>query len=333
MLDIVIVNYRSYLDTIECLAGLIEGANILEFRVYIIDNSEDSSCFSQLTKWAFDNNQKDSRCSFTVINEADFNNVTYFESKYIFVKAERNDGFAAANNIVMRKLLEQSSSGWIWLLNNDTVVPMRSFRVLGKYINSILDSEVGILGGPLFNYHNKGTLQALGGAYNKYFGYTTHVAVGRNRSDLNQNWSRYVAQVDYVIGASMLVNKKFVRDVGLMNEDFFLYFEELDWAERGKRMHWKFSLIPDYIVYHKEGGSINKGVRKSELAEVCYLRNRLVFTRIYYPKYSLLAYSTIFLTIINRVIRFQFRRIPVLLMAAFSKRYYKKYINEFRRYT
>jgi hypothetical protein len=87
--------------------------------------------------------------------------------------------------------------------------------------------------------------------------------------------------MNYVVGASMLVSTEFVGQVGLMNEDYFLFFEETDWAWRGRK---KFALgwAPRSLVYHKVGSSIGTSTdprMKSVTCDFYALRNRLLFTR------------------------------------------------------
>lgn len=89
----------------------------------------------------------------------------------------------------------------------------------------------------------------------------------------------------YVSGASMFVRRSFLERVGLMNEQYFLYFEEIDWASRGQNA-FNLGYCRDATVYHKEGSSIgsNRLRRKRSLFSESYLsRNRVLFMRTYYP--------------------------------------------------
>jgi hypothetical protein len=86
------------------------------------------------------------------------------------------------------------------------------------------------------------------------------------------------SEPDYIAGASMLVTKGFLQDVGLMEESYFLYFEEIDWAMRA-RPRWEQAIADDSVVYHKEGGSIGTSSRnrRSVLSQYYLTRNRLRF--------------------------------------------------------
>ncbi|HIP33256.1 MAG TPA: hypothetical protein EYG89_00650 [Bacteroidia bacterium] len=121
----------------------------------------------------------------------------------------------------------------------------------------------------------------------------------------------------------MLVSKGFIKEVGLMCEDYFLYFEELDWAIRGKKKGYQLGYCWESKVYHKEGGSIgssSKGEEKSEIADYYGLRNRIVFTKKFYPKYLLSVYLGFIMVIWNRIRRGHFKRILKILKLIRSKR-------------
>ena len=85
----------------------------------------------------------------------------------------------------------------------------------------------------------------------------------------------------YVVGASMLVRKEVLDEVGLMNEDYFLYFEEIDWATRAKK-RFPLAYAPRSLVYHKEGGSTGTAPQSQLQPAMCdyyATRNRILFTR------------------------------------------------------
>lgn len=133
--------------------------------------------------------------------------------------------------------------------------------------------------------------------------------------------------MDYIIGASMFVRKEFVDSVGLMCEDYFLYFEELDWINRGKCSKWKFAFCHDAIVLHKEGGStkVNNNMI-SEIADVCQIKNRLLFTYKYYPFYLFSVLPACLLTILSRLIKGEPRRASILMKNVIST--IRKILNE-----
>jgi GT2 family glycosyltransferase len=91
--------------------------------------------------------------------------------------------------------------------------------------------------------------------------------------------------MNYVEGASMLVSRQLLDEVGLMSEEYFLYFEETDWAIRAKGK-FKLGYAPQSVVFHKVGGSIGTSsnpARKSLTCDYYNVRNRILFARHYFP--------------------------------------------------
>ena len=92
-------------------------------------------------------------------------------------------------------------------------------------------------------------------------------------------------QMDFVIGASMLASRPFLENVGLMEESYFLYFEELDWAMRAKGK-FKLGYARESVIYHKEGATIGSTDRmKRSLVSDKYLSRtaEYLFTRRFLP--------------------------------------------------
>lgn len=148
----------------------------------------------------------------------------------------------------------------MWLLNNDTEVQPDSLTRLVERAQE--DDSIGIVGSTLLYHHNRRRVQALGGArYNRWLGVAKHIGEGQNWDKIKDNIRRdeIERQMDYVVGASMLVSRRFIEAVGLMSEDYSLYFEELDWAIRGKKKGFRLAWAPDSIVYHKEGATTGGG--------------------------------------------------------------------------
>ena len=126
--------------------------------------------------------------------------------------------------------------------------------------------------------------------------------------------------MNYVVGASMLVSKEFLEDVGLMCEDYFLYFEETDWAMRARG---RYSLVYAIgsIVYHKVGASIgtrSNPARKSVLCDFHSVRNRLFFTYRFYPLALPTVYVALCGSILLRVFLGHWLRAKMIIKLMFS---------------
>ncbi len=126
---------------------------------------------------------------------------------------------------------------------------------------------------------------ARGGAtYNKWIMHARCIGY-REPADRRFDRSRTERRMDYVAGASMLVSRAFLRDVGLLCEDYFLFYEEPDWAARA-RGRYRLAYAPKSVVYHKVGASVDMipepGEGRGRIVELT-MRNAVRFTRKFYP--------------------------------------------------
>jgi GT2 family glycosyltransferase len=97
-----------------------------------------------------------------------------------------------------------------------------------------------------------------------------------------------------------------VREVGLLAEEYFLYYEEPDWAERGRRMgNWELGYAWKARVYHKEGASTGGGTHRrktvSQLSDFYFVRSRILFTRKFQPYCLPTVYAGLLIAIANRL--------------------------------
>lgn len=183
------------------------------------------------------------------------------------IKLEKNLGFAGGNNVGVRV----AKGEFILFINNDTEVE-KDF--LQPMVQLLLDDEsIGMVSPKIRFYYTPDTIQ--------YSGYTP-----MNPFTMRQNLIGY-RQVDNgqydtlcptfsIHGAAMMVPLRVIKEVGLMAEIYFLYYEEHDWCERIKRAGYKIYYQPKSLVYHKE--SISTG-KESPLKIYYISRNRIVFAR------------------------------------------------------
>jgi GT2 family glycosyltransferase len=202
------------------------------------------------------------------------------------IEAGANLGFAGANNLACRFALSIPSISYVWFLNTDTVVDPFAYEELFKRCE--LDPTIGQCGATLLFYDQPFLVQALGGSlYNPITGRAKHFAFGVPRSKLPDK-SQVEPYLAYVAGASLFSTRKFLEATGPMREDYFLYFEELDWAMRRPK-HLRMAWEPAALVYHKEGASIGSAStgRGSDMSLYYLTRNALLFTaryrRVYLP--------------------------------------------------
>lgn len=225
----------------------------------------------------------------------------------------------------MRYALNQGDFEYIWLLNNDTVIKSDALAQMVERMQQA-KPEAGICGSMLLYYHEPGVVQALGGAtFNRWIAGTK--LIGQFQTVIQ---TIHVTQTEHemscVAGASMLVSKQFIQTVGLMSEEYFLYFEEIDWILKAKGKY-NLAFAPNSVVYHKEGRSIGSHSRpkeKSLMSDYYWIKNRLVFTYKFYPYALPTVYLGILISLINRIRRKQWTRVVMIgkILLSSWKMYY-----------
>jgi len=298
---IVLVNYKGWADTQECLESILK-LEYKNYQVIVIDNNSNNNSMKHLLGWA--NGVETSEAASSTLkyltcspvqkpikhafyNEGDciLNNEqeqrAFRDNTIVFIQSNINAGFAAGNNIGIEHVFKMGDADYTWFLNNDTVVEPNALAELnGKAVQYGLENKkVGIIGSKLMYYYQPGLIQAVGGKYNKWFSTATHI--GAFEKDVGQyDNSEVVDSINYPIGASMFVGMEFIKDVGLLCEDYFLYYEELDWVYRGRLKGWDIGYCWRSKIFHKEGASTgNKPI------DDVLTRSKLIFIRKFYKKW------------------------------------------------
>jgi len=242
-LSIIIVSYNTKEYLLPCLKSIFEKDDGIFQEVIVVDNgSRDGSGEEVKEKFPF---------------------IHLIENK-------KNLGFAKAAN----QGLQKASGRYLLLINPDAQVKRGAIEQFVSFMES--HPEAGVAGGQLLNSDgsrqnsianfpslttellNKSLLRWL---FPKRF-------PGKERNDLKP------IKVDSVIGACMLVRREAVDQVGLLDEDYFLFLEETDWCFRMKRGGWKIYHIPQAEIIHFQGKSAGK---ETALAKIEYYRSRYLF--------------------------------------------------------
>lgn len=341
---IVLLNYECWPDTIECLESVLRLTHA-DFTAVVCDNGSRDGSVDHIRDWAEGREAPpevsgslrpltdppvdkpvplaiyawpDARGGRTA---RDWDAALEHRSgdgdpRLVVIRNDANMGFGAGNNTGMRFALAQETFDHVWLLNNDTVVEPDALTHL---VDTLRDRpDAGFCGSTVLFYDDPETIQAQGGsAYNRWLGTQRHV--GDHRAASNPMPAGEVLDaMDYCYGASTLVRRDVLEQVGLLCEDFFLYFDEVEWAARA-RGSFAMAYAPGSRVYHKEGataGAKGRGSTKSRLADFHAIRNRLEFTRRYHPQCLPTVYLGIGGVLFNRVRRGQWDRLlPVVRLA------------------
>jgi GT2 family glycosyltransferase len=185
----------------------------------------------------------------------------------IFIKSNENLGFAGGNNLGLRK----AKGEYILFLNNDTEVDPGFLEPLVKKFSD--DTSIGAVSPKIRFFHHPDTIQFSG--ITEFNPYTIrNKGLGYGQTDTGQ-FDRD-AVTAYAHGAAMMVPMRIIREVGMMAECYFLYYEEHDWACRIKKAGYKIWYVHQSLILHKESIST---VKMSPLKIYYMNRSRIMFMR------------------------------------------------------
>jgi hypothetical protein len=332
---VIILNWNGWADTLECLESVFR-MDYPNYRVIVCDNNSHDGSLEKIREWAqgrllapsgnfalADSNTPShvKPISFVELDRsaADAGGLSGGEPPLILIKTGANLGFAGGNNVGLRYALARGDFEYAWLLNNDTIVKPDSLLALVARMEK--SANVGICGSTLIYYHSPDRIQALGGSrYNRWRCRATPIGA-MQAVDSRIDPGQIERDMDYVAGASMMVSRRFLQEVGLMREDYFLYFEEFDWARRA-RGRFALAYAPASIVYHKEGGSIGTyAAGRSSSLSIFYLqKNRIKFVSRFFKRYLPFLYLSIALESARALLRRDFFELKWVMLAVLGIR-------------
>jgi len=260
-LSVIIVNWNTrdlLLDCLNSVFSLIE----MDFEVWLVDNASTDGSVD-----AVENN-------YPSVN---------------IIRNEKNLGFAAANN----KALQRMNGRYALFLNTDTVLTGNAIGMLYDFLEN--HPEAAMACGQLLNRD--------GSPQNSVANFPTPLSLVCGDSFLKLLFpSRFPSkrkryshpiEVDSCIGACMMVRKEAIDSAGMLDERYFFFFEETDWAYRLKRSGWKIFFVPSAKIYHLQGQSVGHNIE----SRILYYKYRYAYFKKWYPSF----YPIIFIIICARL--------------------------------
>ena len=255
----ILVNWNGWQDTIFCVESLMKESHPA-LTVVVCDNASHDSSVEILTKWA-DNAliRKDPPISRPYLHRAKATTEWVSERKpgfrFVLIANQDNLGFAGGNNVGIELALADPSCDYIFILNNDTEVMTGALQALEAKANA--DPGLAIVGATLVFHEKPEVVQGLGAAYDRKRARARTLFAGGALDSLPPV-EEIEREIEYVIGAAMFIRSNVLRRTKGLSEDYFLYYEELDFSKKlkpGERLGW----APDACIRHKVGGSIGTG--------------------------------------------------------------------------
>jgi GT2 family glycosyltransferase len=247
LLDIIIVNYKSTNFLFDSLKSMYSDFKGLPVQIFVQDNASNDGVEKIREKFPDVN---------VCINE-------------------KNIGFARAINTTIKS----SSSPFIMIVNPDTIIQDGFFKTVLEYMEE--NRDVGILGPKILNRDRsvQGSARAFPTPFSGFFGRTSFLTkwfpnnwITRKNILTKMTDGTQAMDVDWVSGACMLIRRSALNDVGLMDDRFYMYWEDVDWCRRMWMNGWKIVYYPKAGIVHFVGGSSNKRPIKSmyEFHKSCY---------------------------------------------------------------
>lgn len=307
----VILNYKKWKETIDCLESVIASTTPPAWIV-IIDNASNNESVVKFREWGAKNISSQAGSATHLPGATQFENFIDYDhesselpppASIILLRLPQNGGYAAGNNAGMRLLLKCGVDA-VWILNNDTVVEKQALEAMQKRLFS--KKNPGLCGS-LVLYRDTNTVQCRGGgrttpwtglSYLDGYKFTVSEALTETSEAVEK-------RINFIYGASVMASRTFIENVGFMDERYFLYCEEQDWAYSAKGV-FDFAYAADAIVHHNEGLTTGFYSNRTNLKSLYYLtRSRILLTAKHHPW----ALPTVGLSIAFAALRMFWRRV------------------------
>jgi len=274
-LSIIIVNYNTSKLIIQALNSVYKNSKNINFEIIVVDNASKDDSVEMIKK--------------------------HFP-QVILIQNNENLGFSKANNIAIKRSIGE----YILLLNSDTIVMEDTLEKMIKYMND--NPDVGASGckvvlpdGSLDKACKRSFPTPQNALYNalkldrlfpqsKVFG-------EYNLTYLDEN---EIHDVDCLVGAFMMVRREVIEQVGLLDEDFFMYGEDIDWCYRIKQAGWRIVYYPKTKIIHYKGGSSKK--KNTKIIYEFHKAMYLFFEKHYKDRYSILLRYVVYLGIFSKML-------------------------------
>jgi len=264
MIAVIIVTYNSSDVIRNCLESLAlsEGEAL---RIVIVDNASTDETIHLIKEWAAERPMS--------FEEMPVQAERRPTAKCTLIRSDVNVGFAGGVNLGIEAHMKDSECDLFWVLNPDCEIEVTTAAAFRNCAES--SSIFALMGSRILYREAPGLIQSDGGCVGRWTGICQNVNQGYQPEEVIRPKAE---ALDFISGASMVASRNFIETVGLMREDYFLYFEEVEWAAR--RGSLPLILCDKALVHHHGGTAIGTGSvtrRASPFALYFNYRNRMRF--------------------------------------------------------
>ena len=258
-LAIVIINWNSYDLTSDTLASL-SSTSYKSYDIIVVDNFSTDNSAAQLEK--------------------NFSSI-------ILLRSDENKGFTGGNNLGFEYAMNKGYE-YVMMLNNDVAVESNFLEPLVTKLD--MDEKIGGVQPLIYFYHDRELVWNAGSRYNAIFGIP--YILGYYRKDKGQLQRKKQKSIDWITGCAFMIRTEVLKKVGVLKQDFFIYYEDVDLSFRIKAAGYDLVYEASSVVYHKTGMSHKSKEKLKEgylNPKVHYLnaRNRLFVLKEYTQKIAI----------------------------------------------
>jgi len=266
--SIIIVNWNTKRLLLDCIRSIYETVKTISFEICVVDNASTDGSVETVKQ-------------------------NYPDAKII--QNKKNLGFASANNIA----LERMRGRYALLLNTDTILTSSAVENLFNFMEK--NQNAGMACGQLLNQD--------GSKQNSIANFPGMVSLLCNESLLQilfpkkfpgkrREYTKPV-EVDSCIGACLMVRKKAMDEVGLLDKRYFFFFEETDWAYRMKQSEWKIYFVPSAKIFHIQGQTVGHNI----VSRIIFYRSRYIYFKKWHKNsYQLIRFIIFVRLLINTIL-------------------------------
>lgn len=321
---IIVLNYNNWADTIACAESILAN-DYTNYQLIIVDNDSPDDSMTYIRQWAEGALESWTppsdplrRCTFPpqrkpvdhIFHEEDesLEQACLHDHRVVLIQSRKNGGYSAGNNVGIRYAKARGDFDYLWILNNDTVIEKDALVKLVDFANRH-EPRIGLIGTTLLFYDAPDKIQAFGAAFNRFIAVQKHYLSHETYSEkIVQEFDQ--KKLDYIIGASMLMTRRCIDKIGVMPEEYFIYFEEIDIATNCRRNGFDFAICTEAVVYHKESVAIKQeNQSRSAFSDFYAMRNRVIVTQKYHTHLLPFVYGGLFLSMLLRLKRGDFESV------------------------
>jgi GT2 family glycosyltransferase len=271
MIGVIILTFQSA-DMIEACLDSLRASDHADLRIVVCDNNSQDDTVDVIRSWAAGQGID--------LTESDLNTKRPEEPGFLtLLHTGANRGFAGGVNAGIVHLQADPRIDLFWILNPDSEATPGAAGAYARCAERL--GRFSLMGGRIRYHEAPSWIQSDGGRVSPWSGICRNLNAGLMPEDV---CIPDVASLDFISGANMVASRRFIEQAGPMVEDYFLYYEEIDWAAR--RGDLPLALCPEAVVIHHGGTTIGTGSvtkRASPFANYFKNRNRMRFMRRFRP--------------------------------------------------